>query len=73
MHITLLIPDLPWPAADDSTTPALKTLLARGRLNRSAPLPLEHALCQWFGHAPDTACAAFRRLGETGLAAGSVA
>lgn len=70
MHITLLIPNLLWPATDDparpdlSACPALETLLVRGRLCGSAPLGLEQSLCRLFGHDPDAACAPFRRLGE---------
>lgn len=72
MHLTLLVPDLLWPEAGASPPlelapcPSLKRMLARGRLRQCAPLPLEHALCQLFAHAPDAAHAAFRWLGETG-------
>ena len=70
MQLTLLVPELIWPEPDDPNAfaalecPALNALLARSRLDRRPALSFEAALNNAFGHAKQTAYAAFRLLGE---------
>lgn len=79
MRLTLFVPELIWPEPDDHAAfdaldcPALGALLARSRLMRGAPQPLETTLTDLFalheGSQEDThdlPFAAFRRLGEAG-------
>jgi hypothetical protein len=70
MQITLLIPELIWPAADDGVldavvAPELATLLARSRRTRRPPQSLEATLADAFGQTEGAPYAAWRLLGET--------
>lgn len=71
MQLHLVVPGLLWPkdslreAARDLRTPALATLLGRGRIGRQPAMPLEHWLCRAFGvTAEEPPCAALRLSGE---------
>lgn len=75
MQLTLFIPELLWPEPEDRDTldkldcPALTILLARGRLSRRPPRPMEATLAERFGHAEGAPYGAFRLLGEAGMTA----
>ena len=69
MQITLVIPELIWPEADDTVLdqlacPALTTLLARSRRTRRPAQSLEATLADAFGRSSPTPYAALRLLGE---------
>jgi hypothetical protein len=70
MQLTLIIPELIWPEADDGVLdgldcPALGTLLARSRRTQRPPQSLEATLADAFGQPPDAPYAALRLLGES--------
>lgn len=75
MQITLVVPELVWPEPDDRQTfgalscPGLCTLIARSPVSRRPPQSVEATLTDAFGLAENVAYAAFRVLGETGIAA----
>lgn len=71
MLLHVVLPGLLWPkdslreAVRDLRTPALATLIGRGRVGWQPALPFEHWLCRAFGiAAEEPPCAALRLMGE---------
>ena len=73
MQLVLLIPELFWPAPDDTEVfadldcPALSTVLARASFSRQASLSLEDQLARCFGLSQSAPLGYLRRLGEESL------
>ncbi len=70
MQLTLFVPELVWPDADEAQafdrlhSPALNTLLGRGQTLRRPPCSLEQALGELFAPGEHCASAPLRLLGE---------
>lgn len=73
MQLVLLIPELFWPAPDDTEVfadldcPALSTVLARASCSRQTSLSFEDQLARCFGLSRAAPLGALRRLGEESL------
>ena len=78
MQLVLLIPELFWPAADDTEVladldcPALSAVLARGSFSRQMSMPFEDHLARCFGLSQPAPLGALRRLGEETVPASNV-